>query len=186
MKRLLLPLLGLALLGGCAAQQSQAPGPLATTSGSAQAQPPSPVAVDIPKIQVHSTLVALGLNPDGTIEVPPVSRPWQAGWYRYGPVPGQPGPAVVLGHVDGNHQPGAFFHLKETVPGDKITISRSDGSVLRFVVTHVDQVAKDHFPTADVYGDTAGAQLRLITCGGVFDRAARSYEDNVIVYAALG
>lgn len=189
MKRLLLLLIGLVLLGGCAATPGQAPVPPGSVRSSVQAEPPArpsaPVAVDIPRIHAHSTLVALGVNEDGTIEVPPVSQPGQAGWYRYGPAPGQPGPAVILGHVDGNHQKGIFFNLKEIRPGDQITVARADGSSIRFAVTHVDQVAKDRFPTDAVYGETAGAELRLITCGGTFDHAAHSYEDNVIVYAVL-
>lgn len=195
MKPVLLLLIGLVLLGGCSAMPGQAPTLSSPPSaelapGSPEAErrgtAPAPVAVDIPKIKAHSTLVPLGVNQDDTIEVPPVSKPWQAGWYRFGPVPGEAGPAVILGHVDGNKQQGIFFHLKELVPGDQVSIARADGSSIQFTVTRVDQVAKDLFPTEAVYGDTAGAELRLITCGGVFDRAARSYEDNIIVYAVLG
>jgi sortase (surface protein transpeptidase) len=115
-----------------------------------------------------------------------VSKPLQAGWYRLGPTPGEVGPAVLLGHVDGNKQKGIFFRLKELVPGDRVTVSRMDGSVVPFVVTKVNQIDKDEFPTQAVYGDTAGPELRLITCGGSFDRAAHSYRDNIIVYAVLG
>lgn len=183
-RRWLLPVLGLALLGGCAAQQGEvAAPPSIVQSHSAQSEP---VALDIPKIGAHSTLVPLGLNPDSTIEVPPVTKPLQAGWYSLGPTPGEVGPAVLLGHVDGNKQKGIFFRLKELVPGDRVEVSRSDGSVAGFVVTKVDQIDKGEFPTQAVYGDTATPELRLITCGGSFDRAARSYRDNVIVYAVLG
>jgi sortase (surface protein transpeptidase) len=182
-RRWLLPVLGLALLGGCAVQ----PGPVAAPPSSVPVSVRSePVALDIPKIGAHSTLVPLGLSPDGTIEVPPVSKPLQAGWYRLGPTPGEVGPAVLLGHVDGNKQKGIFFRLKELVPGDRVTVSKMDGSVARFVVTKVDQIDKDEFPTQAVYGDTAGPELRLITCGGSFDRAAHSYRDNIIVYGVLG
>jgi len=180
MNRLRALLAGLVLLSGCAATPGQAPvvpGPVAAS--------PTPVAVDIAKIGAHSSLIPLGVNEDNTIEVPPVSEPRQAGWYRFGPVPGEPGPAVILGHVDGNKQRGIFFRLKEIARGDEITIARSDGSVVRFTVTAIHQVAKDSFPTEAVYGDTAGPELRLITCGGSFDRAAASYRDNLIVYAVL-
>ena len=144
-----------------------------------------PVSVDVPKIGAKSTLVPLGLNPDNTVEVPPVTQPKQAGWYSNGPTPGEIGPSVILGHVDGNTQPGIFYRLKELAPGDKISVARKDGSNVKFVVTKVDQVAKDTFPTEAVYGDTDDAQLRLITCGGAFDKAAHSYKDNIIVYAKL-
>jgi sortase (surface protein transpeptidase) len=145
-----------------------------------------PVSVDIPKIAAQSSLVPLGLNPDNTIEVPPVSRPMQAGWYTYGPTPGEVGPAVILGHVDGNKEKGIFFRLREMAPGDEVVVSRKDGTTAKFTVRRVDQVQKDQFPTDAVYGDTAGPELRLITCGGSFDHAAHSYRDNIIVYATLG
>jgi sortase (surface protein transpeptidase) len=144
-----------------------------------------PVSVDIPKIGARSSLVSLGLNADNTVEVPPVTKPLQAGWYSYGPTPGEVGPSVILGHVDGNKQKGIFFRLKEMAPGDKIAVARKDGSTANFVVTKVDRVPKDTFPTDAVYGNTLDPELRLITCGGSFDREARSYRDNIIVFATL-
>jgi sortase (surface protein transpeptidase) len=133
---------------------------------------------------VASSLVGLGLNADGTVEVPPVTAPMQAGWFAGGPRPGEPGPAVILGHVNGGGHAGIFARLHELKAGDEVLIGRSDGGSARFVVRRVDQVAKNEFPTDAVYGDTAGPELRLITCGGTFDRAAHSYRDNVIVYAS--
>ncbi|MFF1611999.1 class F sortase [Amycolatopsis sp. NPDC058278] len=144
-----------------------------------------PVSIDIPKIGAHSSLVPLGLNPDNTVEVPPVTTPLQAGWYTYAPTPGETGPAVVLGHVDGNHQKGIFFRLKELAPGDRVSIARKDGTTVVFEVTKVHQVPKKDFEGEGVYDDTAGPELRLITCGGVFDRNAHNYVDNIVVYARL-
>jgi sortase (surface protein transpeptidase) len=145
----------------------------------------SPVSLEIPKINASSSLMSLGLNPDRTVEVPPVSNPMQAGWYRNGPTPGEIGPAVLLGHVDGDHRAGIFFRLHELSPDDEVRVRREDGTTARFSVRRVDLVPKNAFPTEAVYGDTADAQLRLITCGGAFDRSARSYVSNVIVYATL-
>jgi LPXTG-site transpeptidase (sortase) family protein len=142
-----------------------------------------PTSVEIPKIKAKSTLVPLGLNADGTIEVPPVTAPMQAGWYTKAPTPGEVGPAVILGHVDGNKQPGIFYHLKDLAEGDEILVSRTDGTTARFVVGKVAQVSKKDFPTDQVYGDVSDAELRLVTCGGTFDHNAHSYEDNIIVYA---
>ncbi|GAB3888680.1 hypothetical protein GCM10029964_056770 [Kibdelosporangium lantanae] len=139
----------------------------------------------IPRIGASSGLIPLGLNPDQTIQVPPVSTPMQAGWYANGPTPGEVGPAVILGHVDGNHQKGVFYRLHELAEGDEVFVTRADGGELTFVVTKVDQVAKDMFPTETVYGDTEAPELRLITCGGAFDRVAHRYLDNIIVYASL-
>ncbi len=144
-----------------------------------------PVSIDVPKIGAKSSLVPLGLNPDNTIEVPPVTKPMQAGWYVNGPTPGEVGPSVILGHVDGNKQKGIFFELKELAPGDKVSIARKDGTTAEFAITKVERIPKDSFPTEAVYGDTTEPELRLITCGGVFDKASRNYLDNIIVFARL-
>ena len=183
-------LLGLVLLSGCAARPVPvapvpAPGAGTVTPQTVGLPPAEPELLDIPRLGAHSTLVPLGLNADDTIEVPPVARPMQAGWYRYGPTPGEVGPAVVLGHVDGGGQRGIFYRLKELSPGDEVVVSRKDGSTARFAVSRVQQVDKDRFPAEAVYGDTSEPELRLITCGGSFDRAAHSYRDNIIVYAVL-
>ncbi|QRP45975.1 class F sortase [Amycolatopsis sp. FDAARGOS 1241] len=144
-----------------------------------------PTSVEIPKIGAKSSLITVLPNKDGQISVPSVKTPMQAAWYRLSPVPGDVGPAIVLGHVDGNHQPGIFYKLKDVSPGDEVDIERSDGKKLKFVVDHKDEVPKDTFPTQAVFGNTDKPQLRLITCGGVFDHAEHSYKDNIIVYANL-
>ncbi|XVV03032.1 class F sortase [Actinosynnema sp. CA-248983] len=181
-------------LTGCSTT-TEPPPPLATTTPAtttavstnpaAPGKRVEPTEVVIPKIGARSTLIPLGLNPDETIEVPPVEQPMQAGWYTHARAPGEPGPAIILGHVDGNSQPGIFHRLKELAPGDTVDVARADGTTARFAVVRVDQVPKERFPTDAVYGDTPDPVLRLITCGGVFDRSARSYQDNVIVYAKL-
>ncbi|ATY09578.1 class F sortase [Amycolatopsis sp. AA4] len=174
------------LAAGCSAGSTTAAPVAGAASASSAALPKSePVSLDIPRIDAHSTLVPLGLNPDNSVQVPPVSKPLQAGWYENGPTPGEIGPAVVLGHVDGNKQKGIFYRLKEMKPGDDVDIARRDGTTAHFQVTKVDQVPKDAFPTDAVYGDTSDPELRLITCGGAFDRSEHSYVDNIIVYAHL-
>ncbi|MCG8915889.1 class F sortase [Actinokineospora sp. PR83] len=145
----------------------------------------APVEVNIPALGARSSLIPLGLNPDGTAEVPPLDHPAQAGWYKHGPAPGDPGPAVLLGHVDGHSLPGIFHDLATLTPGDRVEVTRNDRSTAAFTVRRVDRVAKTDFPTDAVYGETDDPQLRLITCGGAFDRATGNYEDNVIVYADL-
>lgn len=162
------------------------PEPQAAGQDAVAALPKSePVSIDIPKIGAHSSLIPLGLNADNTIQVPPVTTPLQAGWYTYAPTPGEVGPAIVLGHVDGNHQKGIFFRLKELAAGDRVSIARRDGTTASFEVTKVHQVPKKDFEAEGVYDDTAGPELRLITCGGVFDRSAHNYVDNIVVYARL-
>ncbi|RSM59729.1 class F sortase [Kibdelosporangium aridum] len=144
-----------------------------------------PTNVRIPKIEAESTLVEAGLDKNKSIEVPPVEQPMQAAWYKYSQVPGDAGPAILLGHVDGNKKPGIFYKLHELKTGDEIFVKREDGKELRFVTTRTEQVPKEKLPEDAIYGTTQESELRLITCGGVFDKAAHSYKDNVIVYAKL-
>ncbi|MEV6903073.1 class F sortase [Amycolatopsis sp. NPDC051372] len=184
---LLLALVATFALSGCGAdttpaQQPAAPASAAPVVGLARSVP---VSLDVPSIDAHSSLVSLGLNADKTVQVPPVTEPLQAGWYSNSPTPGQIGPAVVLGHIDGNHQKGIFWRLHEVKKGDQVVIGRQDGSKATFTVTKVDQIAKKEFPTEAVYGNTTDPQIRLITCGGAFDAAAHSYLDNIIVYGSL-
>jgi sortase (surface protein transpeptidase) len=144
-----------------------------------------PVRVSIPAIDAVSSLMPLQLKPDRTIQVPPLSNPMQAGWYSLGPSPGEIGPSVILGHVDGYNEPGIFFRLREMQPGDRVVVTREDGLTARFVAYRTEQVPKDDFPTEEVYGRTARPELRLITCGGTFDWQSGNYRDNVIVFAVL-
>jgi sortase (surface protein transpeptidase) len=125
----------------------------------------------------------LGLENDGSMEVPPGACP--VGWYDRSPTPGQIGPAVLAGHVDWAGQHGAFFGLKELRPGDWIVVDRADGTQVTFEVDRVERHAKDDFPTDEVYGDIDHAGLRLVTCGGAFDEDSGDYLDNVIVFASL-
>jgi sortase (surface protein transpeptidase) len=143
----------------------------------------APVRLQIPAIGVDSELMGLGLQADGTLEVPPGGFP--AGWYTGAPTPGELGPAIIAGHVDWGGEPGVFFDLRDLASGDEIAITRQDGSTARFRVTGVERFDKDEFPTQAVYGDLDHAGLRLITCGGDFDRQARSYVDNLVVFAEL-
>ena len=113
----------------------------------------------------------------------PPSDDTVAGWYRSGPAPGDVGPAVLTGHVDSVAGPAVFFRLRDVAVGDPVSVTRTDGTTVRFTVTRVARFPKDAFPTAEVYAPTPRAELRLITCGGAFDRTARSYLDDVVVYA---
>jgi LPXTG-site transpeptidase (sortase) family protein len=139
----------------------------------------------IPEIGVNAPLGSVGVTKTKEIEVPPLTRPQVAAWYRYGPVPGQLGPAIIVGHVNTRRGPAVFSRLRELKRGDKIQVRRSDGVVAEFTVDGVEQVGKTTFPTSRVYGNSSVAALRLITCGGVFNAKARSYTDNIIVYATL-
>lgn len=141
-----------------------------------------PVRVQIPAIGVDSALMDLGLQVDGTLQVPPSAFP--AGWYTGSPTPGELGPAVIAGHVHWNEQQGVFEELAGVAVDDEVTVTRTDGSTAVFRVTRVEQFAKVEFPTDVVYGDIDHAGLRLITCGGL-DLQSGTYADNTIVFADL-
>ena len=140
-----------------------------------------PVHISIPAIQVTADVTQLGLNKDRTVEVP--EDPDDAGWYRNGPMPGEPGSAVILGHVDSKVGPAVFYRLKSLHPGDQIAVRLDSRSVAHFEVTRVAQYAIEDFPRQKVYaGKLDRPALNLVTCGGKYDRAAGGYQSNVVVY----
>jgi sortase (surface protein transpeptidase) len=158
--------------------------PASPTSTAALARAPSPpVHISIPAIGVSAAVVRLGLNRDGTLQVPGDFD--VTGWFTGGPAPGETGPAVIAGHIDSRRGPAVFYRLRELRPGQEITVARADGSSVRFAVDGVARYPKDAFPTEAVFGPSPDPLLRLITCGGVFDRSRRSYRDNVVVTARL-
>jgi hypothetical protein len=140
-----------------------------------------PVRLRIPAAGVDTPLETLGRAANRRIALP--SRPERAGWFGGGPRPGQPGPAVIIGHVDWAHSPAVFFRLAQLGRGDRVLVERADGSTAAFRVTRLQQVPKTAFPTEQVYAPDLAPSLRLITCGGSFDRSTKNYRDNVIVYA---
>jgi sortase (surface protein transpeptidase) len=144
-----------------------------------------PVLLSIPSIDVMTELMSLGLQSDRTLEVPPGDPGSPAGWYNLSPSPGERGPAVVLGHVNATDGgPGVFAKLRNLGEGDTIDVTREDGSIATFEFQHGEQYAKDAFPTQKVYGNTSGAELRLITCDG-YDPDTGQFDDNYVVYATL-
>ncbi len=145
-------------------------------------RPTAPLALAIPDIGVATgPLIPLGLDAAGAMEVPTDAS--GTGWYLHSPAPGDPGPAVLAAHVDYGGRPGTFARLGDLRPGAAITVRRADRTDVAFVVDRVERYPKTAFPSAAVYGDTAGPELRLITCGGAFDDASGHYVDNVVAYA---
>lgn len=142
-----------------------------------------PARVVIPAIGVDADVEPLDLLPDGSLDVPKNFS--VTGWYRDGPEPGEPGAAVIVGHVDSRRGPAVFFRLREMAPGNEIVVETVDGESMRFIVERLEKHSKSAFPTTAVYGPTSEPSLRLITCGGTFDRAARTYQDNLVVFATL-
>ncbi|MFI6234152.1 class F sortase [Micromonospora sp. NPDC050784] len=141
---------------------------------------PPPTRVRIPRIDVDSALTVLGLDRAGAL-IPPTDFD-TAGWYGGGPAPGDTGPALLAGHLDSRRGPAVFARLGELRPGDRVEVWRG-GQRLAFRVTGSLRTRKDSFPTDVVYGPTPGAELRLVTCGGDFDRRRGHYRDNVVVFA---
>jgi len=146
----------------------------------------TPLSVSIPAIDVTSDLHALGLNDDGSLQVPTGERYDEAAWYDGSPTPGEVGPAVIEGHVTSQGSvPSVFFDLGELGRGDRVEVTRQNGSVATFEVYGTDSFPKDDFPKVAVYGNTEGPELRLITCGGEYDPEARAHVDNIVVFARL-
>lgn len=141
-----------------------------------------PSELEIAAIGVRESLIGLDLDDRQRLEVPADAA--VPGWYVRGPKPGEDGPAVIAGHVDSYQGPGVFWRLPELEPGDEIVVHRDDGSEVVFRVDRLGRWPKDEFPTDEVYREADGAELRLITCGGVFDENERSYRDNIIVFAS--
>jgi Sortase domain len=140
-----------------------------------------PSRLTIPAVSVSTDLVRLGLNPDGSLEVP--ADFGVAGWYALGPRPGEAGAAVIVGHLDSRDRPGVFYRLGEVAPGDLVSVASSNRPGVSFRVYAVREYPKAAFPTSLVYGRTETPELRLITCGGAFDEGAGHYLDNVVVFA---
>jgi sortase (surface protein transpeptidase) len=145
-----------------------------------------PVGVRIAAIGVNATVIPLGLNPDGTVQVPSLSTPMLTSWYDEGPAPGQEGPATIYGHVDtAATGPAVFYRLGDLTTCDTVDVTLADHFVAVFRVYRIAMYPKAAFPTMTVYGDTPDPELRLITCGGPFNYAAGSYYDNIVVFARL-
>jgi sortase (surface protein transpeptidase) len=158
-------------------------GPVAApASPAARVYVSRPDYLSIPAIGVHTRLIRLGLTAQGTLQVPASTS--VAGWYTGSPRPGQVGSAVIAGHIDSVQGPGVFFRLRLLRPGDRVYVRRAGGKLAVFRVYAEHMYAKDSFPTRRVYGPVPDPELRLITCGGIFDPATGSYLSNVVVYAS--
>ncbi|WP_405618358.1 class F sortase [Streptomyces sp. NBC_01508] len=149
-------------------------------SGSAATAAP-PTRIRIPAIGLDQGLLGLRVQQDGRLGVP--KDPARVGWWSDGPRPGDPGAVVVVGHVDSATGPGAFHGLSSLRPGDKVTLRREDGGEVTFTIQALRQYEKNAIPDSQVYATTGPPALRLITCGGTYDRGRGEYRDNLVVYA---
>ncbi|MFZ3557762.1 class F sortase [Streptomyces sp. BH055] len=146
-----------------------------------------PRRVDIAALRVQAPVVPRGLDGNGAVDPPPYARAGVVGWYRDGVAPGERGTALFVGHVDTESRPAVFYHLSEAKPGDTVRVTRADGSVAGFTVDDVRVFSRENFDPAKAYGphESGRAELRLITCGGTFDKASGTYTANVVVSAYL-
>ncbi|WP_373311432.1 class F sortase [Kitasatospora indigofera] len=159
------------------------PGRLPGAVGAAPARRQAPpVRIRISRIGVDSALTDLQVQGDGHLGTP--DDPQVAGWWSQGPAPGGPGTAVIVGHVDSLAGPAVFAGLSALRPGDTISVDAADGSTSTFTVQALRSYAKDEFPDDTVFGETPGPSLRLITCGGAYDRNSQEYLSNLVVFAA--
>ncbi len=167
------------------ASSTSVAGPPPAVTQNPAAPAPRPVRLRIPDIDVQSELIVLGLNADGTLAVPRPGPDYdKAAWFDGSPAPGAVGPAVIEGHIDSAaNGPSVFFNLGALAPGNQIEVDREDGSTAHFTVDAVRSYPKTDFPTLQVYGNTTGPELRLITCGGEFDASQGSYRNNTVVFA---
>lgn len=145
--------------------------------------PSEPTELDIPDVGIRTSVTTVGRNADNTIQVPDSYE--AAGWYRYSPTPGEIGPTIIVGHVDSYRGPAVFWRLSQLQPTQLVKVKRADGQTVTYQVTDVKQFDQNNFPTNEVYGNISYAGLRLITCGGVYNRATNHYSHNTVVYAAM-
>ncbi|WP_104529185.1 class F sortase [Blastococcus saxobsidens] len=186
-------LLGYLVFGGTEGTASRPPAAQSAPVDASQPASPvvtslaraEPVHIDIPAIEVSSSLVDLGLNGDGTLEVPVDFA--KAGWFTGGNYPGDPQgpPGLIAGHVDDFTGPAVFFRLTELSIGDEVLVTRADNTVAVFTVSDAQQYPKDALPTDEIYAPVGNSEIVLITCTGDFDQTARSYQDNFVVRATL-
>lgn len=145
----------------------------------------APTRLVIPSIGVNAPFTALDVDSKGQLEAPPPNNTNLVGWYAKGVSPGELGTAIVAGHVDTKTSAAVFARLSELKKGDRFQVRRADGTRATFVVDEAESFAKDDFPNERVYADTPDAQVRLITCAGAYDRTAKDYTENLVVFAHL-
>ncbi|MEV7776099.1 class F sortase [Kitasatospora sp. NPDC086791] len=182
--------LGLGMMVQPTIQAPDGPPPRPSAAGAAlPAQPaasaPRPTRIRIPEIGVDAPFTEVSLTPSGEIDVPPSEDRNLVGWYRNGPIPGDRGAAIVVGHLDTKKTTAVFWGLGSLKAENHVAITRDDHMVAEFSIDSVDVFTRKNFPDKQVYGQTSDAQLRLITCGGSYDTERDEYTGNIVVFAHL-
>lgn len=145
----------------------------------------TPIQFSVPSVGLTAPLLGLGMDSRGAPELPPFSEPRTAGWLRDSVTPGEAGTAVLVGHVDTRTGPAVMWNLSAVRPGAQVEVERLDGSTAVFTVDRLREFSKSGFPAALVYGPSPDSELRIITCGGGYDRVHREYTGNVVLFAHL-
>lgn len=171
--------------GGPAEGGSAAASPSAVRSPDKHLPRSAPTRLVIPSIGVNAPFTALDTDSEGRLEPPPPNDTNLVGWYAKGVSPGELGTSIIAGHVDTKTSAAVFARLGELEKGDRFQVRRADGTRATFVVDEAESFEKDDFPNERVYADTPDAQVRLITCAGAYDRAAKDYTENLVVFAHL-
>jgi len=163
---------------GTSAPRGSAPGDAVTV-----AVAPAPVSIAVPALGLDQALIELGVTEERTLEVP---EDWMdIGWWATGPAPGEPGGAVIAGHVNGDGKPAVFAELPSLERGAEVVVTRADGSAATYIVRSKEQFAKDDFPNERMYTFEGPSFLHLVTCGGSFDTRSGHYDDNIVIFAEL-
>ncbi|WP_210571445.1 class F sortase [Streptomyces sp. GESEQ-4] len=168
-----------------AATSSPSPSSSATPRAGKHLPRSTPIRLRIPKISVDAPFTPLAIGRSGQLEAPPADEVNLVGWYAKGVSPGEAGTSIIAGHVDTATSPAVFTELGELEKGDRFRVKRADRRIATFVVDSVETFEKDSFPDERVYADTPQAQVRLITCAGDYDRSAKDYTENLVVFAHL-
>ncbi|MGW7360927.1 class F sortase [Streptomyces sp. NPDC054802] len=168
---------------------SEAPKPSEASKPSKPSDPAlprsAPTRLLIPQIGVDAPFTDLAIGPSGALDAPPQDDVNLVGWFAAGVSPGEHGTSIIAGHVDTVTSPAVFAELSELKAGHRFHVRRKDGTTATFVVDAVESFHKDTFPNERVYADTPDAQVRLITCSGRYDRKAKDYTENLVVFAHL-
>jgi hypothetical protein len=178
------------LPGSPTPQPTATPSPVPTATPTATPIPtPTPVPIGtpvrfkIPGIKVDTDVEQVGLTPDGAMDTP--KNYDNVGWYTLGPKPGEPGNAVIAGHVDSKRGAAVFWDLRKLKPGDEVDVVGSDGVQRRFVVTLLEFYYRPEAPLQRIFGVAPGVHLNLITCAGTFHKDRQEYDQVLVVYTDL-
>ncbi len=145
-----------------------------------------PTRLIIPSINVNAPVENVNIQSNGDLGTPQHNQWDGVGWYRNGTRPGEAGSAVIDGHLDrpGGY-PAVFWDLKKVQVGETIMVMDATGKILRFRVTRTASYAPQEAPVQEIFGDTGGKYLNLITCAGTWIPSQKQTTLRLVVYSTL-